>query len=446
MKYYLLKFGFYGIKNIKEEITIDFYKKTIDKNFDPSEYKVKSIYGENGTGKTAIVTAFSILKKLILNPEYLSDSQTQILLDNLVNKETNEFKLFVEYYSYYEDDNMVYRYEILVKKKDGLYYISKETLKNKVAKYANATYKSLFEVVEGQIVSIDADSTSKEVIKTSTLNLLTKHSMASLLFTVIFTNLKGDISSNLAQSGISILMFSLCTYTVLNKEDNHSLFSVKKIVEQIKKAEVNDKDYQNKVIEQIGEIIGTDTQYVRKELYNQYKKKIENLTSFIQKFKQQLVSIDIDKKDFDADNYQVSLKFNYGTCIIDLEFESSGIKKLVKMYDAISFASAGGIVFIDEFDANINSVFFDKIVEYLRDYAKGQTCFTVHNTSSMEVLRYQKQAINFLTNDNRIINWIKNSHYAPDTLYQKGMIEKIPFNIYSSDFIGIFGGDLWENN
>ena len=83
--------------------------------------------------------------------------------------------------------------------------------------------------------------------------------------------------------------------------------------EQIKKAEVNDKDYQNKVIEQIGEIIGTDTQYVRKELYNQYKKKIENLTSFIQKFKQQLVSIDIDKKDFDADNYQVSLKFNYGT-------------------------------------------------------------------------------------------------------------------------------------
>ena len=141
----------------------------------------------------------------------------------------------------------------------------------------------------------------------------------------------------------------------------------------------------------------------------------------------------------DADYYQVSLVFDYGSYSVDYEFESTGIKKMVKLYDAIQSVTIGFIVFIDEFDANINPVFFDKLIDYVRDFADGQLAFTSHNTSSMESLKDGKDAINFLTSDNQIIRWTKNGHYSPDVLYKNGMIEKIPFNIYGTDFVGIFG-------
>lgn len=45
---YLLNMSVAGIKSIKEEIRLDFYKKTVDKNFNPDKYRIKAIYGENG--------------------------------------------------------------------------------------------------------------------------------------------------------------------------------------------------------------------------------------------------------------------------------------------------------------------------------------------------------------------------------------------------------------
>ena len=41
---YLLNMTVSGIKSIKKEIRLDFYKKTIDKNFNPDKYRIKAIY------------------------------------------------------------------------------------------------------------------------------------------------------------------------------------------------------------------------------------------------------------------------------------------------------------------------------------------------------------------------------------------------------------------
>ena len=60
-KFYLLSLRLSGIKNIENNVQINFYKKTLDKTFNPDNYRVKAIYGENGSGKTAIVTAVHIL-------------------------------------------------------------------------------------------------------------------------------------------------------------------------------------------------------------------------------------------------------------------------------------------------------------------------------------------------------------------------------------------------
>ncbi len=62
---YLLNISVSGIKCIKEEVRLNFYKKTIDKDFNPERYRVKAIYGENGSGKSAIVTAVKIFQDVI---------------------------------------------------------------------------------------------------------------------------------------------------------------------------------------------------------------------------------------------------------------------------------------------------------------------------------------------------------------------------------------------
>ena len=62
---YLLNVEISGVKSIKNKVKLDFYKKTVDKNFDSSQYRVKAIYGENGAGKSALVTAIQIYRELM---------------------------------------------------------------------------------------------------------------------------------------------------------------------------------------------------------------------------------------------------------------------------------------------------------------------------------------------------------------------------------------------
>lgn len=45
---YLLNFSFQGIKNIEQPLYLSFYKKTIQNDFLPENYKIQAIYGENG--------------------------------------------------------------------------------------------------------------------------------------------------------------------------------------------------------------------------------------------------------------------------------------------------------------------------------------------------------------------------------------------------------------
>lgn len=50
--FYLLSLKISGIKNIKVPIELNLYKKTINNSdFDLEKYRIKAIYGENGSGK-----------------------------------------------------------------------------------------------------------------------------------------------------------------------------------------------------------------------------------------------------------------------------------------------------------------------------------------------------------------------------------------------------------
>ena len=128
----------------------------------------------------------------------------------------------------------------------------------------------------------------------------------------------------------------------------------------------------------------------------------------------------------------------YGTYSINVEFESTGVKKLIKLFTYLQEMVQGGIVFIDEFDSNLHDVYLCALIEYLMEYGKGQLCFTTHNVGPMDILKSRKKSIDFFSLDHNIYPWTKNGNYSPSKLYRNGMIEGSPFNIDSIDFIGIF--------
>ena len=438
---YLLRFGFYGIKNIKENVELSFYKKTVDKNFDPEEFRIKSIYGENGSGKTAIITAVDILRKIIMLPNYLSDSKTQELLNHIVNKETKEFKLYAEFCIVINEIPKVFYYEIKVIKShdDGLFIIKQEILKFKNATYYGAATRTLYVVENGEFKEINTNDSDMLINKT--MNLLNMSSTVSIMRNIYMNYLVDNELDDMSTAIMLLYLSALKLQTFLNDGDDHSLFYIKKNIEELNKVERIKEDEISDALKQMTNVFNSLDNRIRKDDIGKYEEDIIKLTRFIKVFKSSLKNIEVDKKDLDEDHYKVSLVFDYGKYRVDQEFESTGIKNLIRIYKAIDLVSKGFIVFIDEFDANINSIFFDKLIEYVQNYTDGQLCFTAHNTSSMDLLKEQKDSINFLTYDNRIIKWTKNGHYTPDVLYRNGMIEGMPFNIYASDFVDIFEDD-----
>ena len=177
---------------------------------------------------------------------------------------------------------------------------------------------------------------------------------------------------------------------------------------------------------------------VPKRLYGDYQKTISKLYEFLHIFKSDLKEIEIDKKN-NEDTFVCNLVMVYDGYKINVEYESTGIKKLVRLFAYINEMVHGGIVFIDEFDSNLHDVYLCALLEYLMEYGKGQLCFTTHNVGPMDVLKQNKKSIDFLSENHKIYPWTTNGNYSPSKLYRNGMIEGSPFNVDSIDFINIFG-------
>ncbi|MFR8107385.1 MAG: hypothetical protein ACLU81_02600 [Lachnospira eligens] len=435
---YLLNVRMSGIKSIKNEIRLDFYKKTVDKNFDPDKFRVKAIYGENGSGKTAIITGIKIFQDLMLSNQYLNESKNQRFLDEIINKETSRFTFGCEYITGEEESYIVYDYNFeLEKNNKGDYVIKHESLNLKNGNYPNNNYVNVYECDNGELININCNETVKNIIEKKTFNLLNKNPFMSL-YIVDYTSViekDKEFSYNIA-----VMLFLIALINVyINEEDKHDIYFLRKTIRESHEKSSEYINDINEILDTISVYSGFDDNSISKSEFDKYKESVKQLTKFIQIFKRELKSIDIDAKD-DGDNYRCELIFNYGNYKVNKEFESTGIKKLVRLYSAFKAANNYGIAFVDEMDSNINDIYLCKLIEYFMYYGKGQLCFTMHNVDPMSLLKQNKNSIDFLSSDNKIVSWVSQGHASPENYYKNGMIENSPFNIDATDFIGIFEG------
>jgi hypothetical protein len=435
---YLINYSVKGIKTLDQLVSLSFYKKTFTKEQDFQEYNIKGIYGINGSGKSGIVTSVEILKNILTNYSYLNNPIIQKNLDSIINKKTEE--LFIEV-DYLIEKMILYRYSVTISKDStGKYVISHEKLSSKKVTSKNDDMKTIFDVNDGKIKYLldeDNDEFKKDILD-KTMNLLSTASISALFFKNEFFGKK--YYDNIIWTSIFFLLnFGLNLFVYIEQSDNHREYVTRNLYgSYILEEKYNINALLSKAAHfqiNVDDVMGN---IVPKTNYEQFEKTISKLYEFIHIFKSDLQGIEIEKKENRA-HWICDLVMVYESYKIYAEYESTGIKKLIKLFEYLYEMVHGGIVFIDELDSNLHDVYLCALLEYLMEYGKGQLCFTTHNVGPMDVLKQRKKSIDFLSEDHKIYPWTKSGNYSPSKLYRNGMIEGSPFNVDSIDFISVFG-------
>jgi hypothetical protein len=456
MKTYISEISLYGVKNIEKEVQLDFYNVRIPKKFVLSNSNIKAIYGENGSGKSGIIHAVDIYFRLVSERNFLTDSIGRNYLDEIINKNTKTFSFRVVFVFYDEkNENKVegrYEHRIIISRdNDNNYHINRESLSRYPLRTSDPLMrKVLLDIEDGVIKNSSISGIQFDNLVEKTKNLLKSRSIVNLFIEDILLNVN-DQSKNERVKYIDyfqiLLPFIFLRFgisVVMDTEDRHDNYLRSEYRIMSDSTETNQDPVESNLNLEIfrnyyNRTINDKKDWILKENEDKYYAKISRMTNFIKLFKRDLQTIRIESKE-NGEILVCEKVFEYKNGLkIHIEFESTGIKKLVRLFEAFENLDHGGIVFIDEFDANLHDVYLSRIVEYFSLFGTGQLCFTTHNLGPMEYLRNKhKYSIDFLSSNQEITSWVKKGNYSVVNLYRDGMIENAPFNIDSTDFIGIF--------
>ena len=429
----LLAIRINGIKNFTEQVEIRFHKwKSLDR-FEPTNDRVRAIYGPNGSGKTAIVTAVWLATNIVRKNDFLAYLGPSYFLNQL-NKTNRVFSFEADLCEQIENiDNhstsigKSYRYSISIDATDPAYiHISHEALWRFNGQYEKSKLIPIFETKEGKIEL--SDEFEVDIVEQAN-NIVLKNSFAPFLLGYV----RRKANSRIPEVDLKNFYHFFSTIGVfLNDEDTHITYfdSYRKLQNLKFEQFLTNEEPDNK-------FKGTNLYRVRKEDIDDFGRFLKRKANFIRLFKPNLKTITFEKKE-EKDFYICYEILDYGSYTVDADFESAGIQKLMRLYESIRFAANGGTVFIDEFDQSISGPYLQKLIQFMNNYGTGQLCFTAHNLEAMKALSDESGSIYFIGENNESTEWRKNAHYKPYILYPEGMIRGINFDVDVFDFIKVF--------
>lgn len=418
MKNFLLALSVSGIKNIENTVTLDFYNKTL-KRFNPCSSNIKGIFGPNGIGKTAILKGVEILRDIVLQNNFLSDTNNIIILNKIINKNLRFCTIKSVFLSIENNKKNKYEHFIKIVITDNDLAISEESIMKK----SISNDEILKEIkVENGIITKNTFSTKRSdlELKEITKNLLNNRSIINIILSKNITNNdvfpKDDLKN--------IINFYFRINIRLERKDDHTHYAI----------------LQNDLVGFRNRLISDISNYdfkIPKNKLSTFENYINDMCKFLKIFKPDLKKIIINKKE-DKKEYFINLLLEYKNYKIELEFESMGIKSLISLFIFFISLFKDEIVFIDEIDLSIHDVYLNKLIEFFATEGKGQLIFTAHNITLLETLKKYKHSIDFINENKEVVSWVKKGNSNPFRVYKEGYIKGLPFNLDESDFYTIF--------
>ena len=371
----VIDFKFENFKNFKEKTNFSFERgnKTelqehIIKKSNYELLPIKVIYGSNSTGKTNILKAFSLLKRIIINGIIRKQEDDYIgLCSNLDSKKDYESPM--EFDITFLIDKDVYNYKLHIKnyaemRSEVLYEclkINNETIFERTKK--EVTFSSKKEIIEKYYAEL-----SKKSVLEANQELLRKN----ILNTSVFTNWLQTFSGEICHKIKSFFLEKVVIIENLEKEKIDIPISLKKDAPKDSRFTSN---LVNKLLQELDQ-----------EKTDIYFKKVED-NKPVKAMSKYTFS---DTKEFIESDANLT--------------ESKGTLKLIDLIGLIvGSLTFGDVLMVDELDASIHHEIIYSILSAYGDpniNKKGaQLVFTTHNPVYMNEKLLRRDEIVFVEKD-----------------------------------------------
>jgi len=410
-----------------QSIELENFKNIQKGNIDLLSYRQKTyydgkaelvgIYGQNGSGKTAVVEAYRLFK-LVVSGEKLPDN-----IQNYIHKLEEQAKLkFVFYVERGEEKFLVY-YEFYIRRKENAAEIFNEKIS--CSEILENSKKRKYDIVEYNIDFADTPILPKmrynELIKNNkenafgleVLKRLAAKEKTSFIFNdeviEIFKN--SAINSDYGDIIAAIKTFAIDNLFVITNEntapiglnfiplnfriENGNRISTGDVeIKLLGASNIDIKNY-DLVVEIINQL-----NIVLSSIIPNLKLEINNLGKELSKNAEELIKIELMsvKKDIK----------------VPLKYESEGIKKIISILSTViaMFNNPSICLIVDELDSGIFEYLLGELLQTIEQRGKGQFIFTSHNLRALEMLEQESLVFSTTNSKNRFIRIanIKKNH------------------------------------
>lgn len=421
------------IENIRiDNLTIEYIKNvdkgTISLNYNnPDTFggSVIGVYGQNGSGKTALVSTLDFIKTLLSGESLQDDMYYYISSYSSYCYVKISFILKINSRPYNVN------YEVKIKKDDNYKTrISYEKLEYSSKEYDNLiriNNTSLFEVndedkesdvtkclygPENKIKRLKSSIVQKLIVYQS----LSKNENTSFIFNKNIFSLLKEVNNEIGYNIVYALhMYSKMNMFIINSNTGLNVLPLSirltnddKIIKSDtfklsldkNKCDLKTFEITKKVIDQIDILIGA---------------LVPNLNIEIVKLEKELNESGNEIVSFE-------LASSRNGIFTPLKYESEGIKKILCVLSSIiaMYNDPSIFVAIDELDSGIFEYLLGEFIEVINERGKGQLLFTSHNLRPLEVLDKSNIYITTTNGKNKYIKFtgIKEHHNLRSTLFR----------------------------
>ena len=428
------------------EVRLDNFKNTAHgvvtlsgaKSENPFEYtsSILGIYGQNGSGKTAVVEALAIIRRL-LSTEGLKNFPIQDYIMN--GKET--CTIGVQFLIEQESEHGYLRYVVD-------YDVSFARTLDKSAKLKREILRAEKDCdgkkIRGTLIDYDTDRDANNYLPKYRYNAIAKTSEGkiavgvaqriaskentSFMFAADFQNAARDAESDADEFKLGVILDALYGYGSINlfviTSAHSAMISLNVAVPVNIRIESADETMAGTIPLMLSgpEVVSNDyyeliTKYLD-GLNGVLKELIPGLTVGVHNYGQEMLR---DGKQ----GVRIEIESRRGDSVIPLKYESEGIIKIVSILHLLIcvYRDASTCLVIDELDSGIFEYLLGELLIVMKDNGKGQIIFTSHNLRPLEML--DKTNIMFSTTnpENRYIHmqYVKQNNNLRD-LYLRSIL------------------------
>lgn len=356
---------------------------------------IMAIYGQNGSGKTALIETFLVLKNIMTGNRIPKDKyhlfhigkDAYVKVEFLIHEEDKVYKVGYDYSIRLENETYAYIQEESIEVREFI----EENRWTKVKKIEMSQDKE-------EALSLPKSSGSKtSVSKDSLIDLVVAKRFAKKSATSVLFN--DEIYSILKASNYDYIPLSIISN--LKQYANINLFII--TVEQLGLVNLSNLiplyfQIEDKVEVSSGDIpINLFDVSVIPEHYYDLIVNIKEQINVV--LKAIIRGLEIDIETYGQEKLQngtmgyrvefVALRYNMK---FPLKHESEGIKRIISILSALIavYSKENVCLVVDEFDSGVFEYLLGQLLEILDLSSKGQFIFTSHNLRALEILPKDK--------------------------------------------------------